>query len=161
MLALRYASLLALAVWVGGLMTLGAIAAPTVFDVLGAAGSEGRLRAAAVFGEVLRRFHWLTYACGAVVVTSLVARAVLGPRPRRFAVRVSIAGLMLAASGWIGFVVVPQTARVQQEIGGLPSSLPETDPRRAQFARLHGLTNTLELLPFVGGLALLFWELKD
>ncbi len=75
--------------------------------------------------------------------------------------RVSIAGLMLAATGWIGFVVVPQAARVQQEIGGLPSSLPETDPRRAQFARLHGLTSTLELLPFVGGLALLFWELKD
>jgi uncharacterized membrane protein len=161
MLALRYAALLALAVWVGGLITLGAIAAPATFDVLGAAGSEGRLRAATVFGEVLRRFHWLTYGCGAVVVTSLVARAVLGPRPRRFAVRISIAGLMLAASVWIGLVVAPQAAQVQQEIGGLPSSLPETDPRRALFVRLHRLTTTLELVPFVGGLALLFWELKD
>lgn len=161
MLALRYAALLALAVWVGGLVALGAVAAPATFDVLGAAGSDGRLRAAAVFGEVLRRFHLISYGCGAVIVTSLAARAVLGPRPRRFGIRVAIAGVMLAASAWIGLVAAPQIARARQEIGGLPSSLPEDDPRRTRLVRLHGLTTTLELLPFVGGLILLFWELKD
>ena len=34
MLALRYAGVLALTVWVGGLLVLGAIAAPSIFDVL-------------------------------------------------------------------------------------------------------------------------------
>ena len=158
MLALRYAALLALAVWVGGLIALGAVAAPAIFEVLG---SEGRLRAAGVFGEVLRRFHLISYGCGAVVVASLVARALLGPRPRRFAIRVSIAVLMLAASASIGLIVAPRAARAQQEIGGLPSSLPEGDPRRVQFDRLHALTTTLELVPFAGGLLLLFWELRD
>ena len=36
MLALRYAGLVALTVWVGGLIVLGAIAAPSIFDVLAA-----------------------------------------------------------------------------------------------------------------------------
>ena len=36
MLALRYVALLTLVVWVGGLIVLGAIAAPAIFDVLGA-----------------------------------------------------------------------------------------------------------------------------
>jgi len=158
MLALRYAALLALAVWVGGLVALGAVAAPAIFDVLGDA---GRARAASVFGEVLSRFHAITYACGGIIVASLALRAVLGPRPRRFAVRVSIAGLMLAATAWVGFVVAPRLASVQKEIGGLPSSLPENDERRLAFARGHRLSTTLELVPLAGGLALLFWELKD
>jgi hypothetical protein len=161
MLALRYAALLALAVWVGGLVVLGAVAAPAMFDVLGSTGNDGRLRAAAAFGEVLRRFHLATYGCGALILASLTARALLGPRPRRFALRLSIAGAMLSASAWIGLAVAPQIARTQQEIGGLPSGLPEEDPRRVQFARLHRLTTTLELVPFAGGLMLLFWELRD
>ena len=160
MLALRYAALLALAVWVGGLIALGAVAAPALFDVLGA-GADGRLQAAAVFGETLRRFHRITYGCGAVVIASLAARAVLGPRPRRFAVRASIATAMLAASAWVGQVVAPQIAEAQRQIGAPPSSLPEHDPRRVAFVRLHRLSTTLELVPLAGGLMLLFWELKD
>jgi len=45
--------------------------------------------------------------------------------------------------------------------GGAPSSLAETDPRRIEFARLHQLSTVLQLLPVVGGLALLFWEARD
>jgi hypothetical protein len=161
MLALRYAALLALAVWVGGLLTLGAVAAPAMFDELGLAGGEGRLRAARAFGEILRRFHLVAYGCAAVIVTSLGARAVLGPRPRRFAIRASIAALMLAATVWTGAVMLPRTAGAQREIGGLPSSLPQSDARRGRFVRLHRLTTMLELVPVAGGLMLLFWELKD
>ena len=51
MLALRYVSLLALVVWVGGLVALGAIAAPVTFDVIAARHvPEGRLLAGAIFG---------------------------------------------------------------------------------------------------------------
>jgi uncharacterized membrane protein len=161
MLALRYAALLALAVWVGGLITLGAVAAPAIFDELGAAGNDGRFRAGQVFGEILRRFHSVAYGCAAVIVTSLGARAVLGPRPRRFAIRASIAALMLAATAWTGLVMLPRAAQAQKEIGRVPSSLPDSDPRRARFVRIHRLTTGLELVPIAGGLMLLFWELKD
>jgi Domain of unknown function (DUF4149) len=159
MLALRYAALLALAVWVGGLVALGGVTAPALFATLGA-GAEGRATAGAVFGEALRRFHLIGYACAAVILLSLLARAVLGPRPRRFAIRVAIAGSMLLATGIVGVVLAPRIARAQRA-GELPSTLPAADERRAAFARMHRLSAGLELVPLAGGLALMFWELKD
>jgi hypothetical protein len=161
MLALRYAAVLALAVWVGGLIALAAVVAPAMFDVLGSTGAGGRLQAATVFAAILRRFDRIAYLCSGVIIASLATRAVLGPRPRRFAVRASIAGLMLAATAWTGFVVAPQIERTPREIGGLPSSLPENDARRIEFGRLHQLASALALVPLAGGLTLLFWELKD
>jgi uncharacterized membrane protein len=161
MLALRYAALLALVVWVGGLIALGAVVAPSTFEVLGDTGALGRQQAGTVFGEVFRRFHLITYGCGAVIVISLIARAILGPRPRRFAIRLSIAAVMLLASAWLGLVVAPQIAGAQRDAGVPISSLPAGDERRETVQRLHWLSGRLEMVPFLGGLALLFWELKD
>lgn len=161
MLALRYAALLALVVWVGGLIILGAVVAPSTFDVLGATGAAGTHQAGTLFGEILRRFHLITYGCGAIVLISLITRAILGPRPRRFAIRLSIAAVMIAASAWVGVVVAPQIASAQREIGAPMASLPQNDPRRETFERLHRLSSRLEMVPFFAGLALLFWELKD
>jgi hypothetical protein len=162
MLALRYAALLAIVVWVGGLLALGAIAAPAVFAVVAAHHvADGRLLAGAIFGEVLRRFHTVTYVCGAVILLSLAARAILGPRPRRFAVRTAIAVVMLAATLYSGMILTPHIERLQQSIGVAPSSLPENDPRRLEFGRLHGLSTMVEFVPFLGGLVLLFFESRD
>ena len=103
MLALRYGAVLAIAVWAGGLLALGAIVAPAIFDVVALRQvPEGRVLAGAIFGEAFRRFHLVGYGCGAVLLLSLGIRAILGPRPRRFAVRFGIAALMLAASLYSG-----------------------------------------------------------
>jgi hypothetical protein len=162
MLALRYVGLLALVLWVGGLLVLGAIGAPSIFDVLAIRQvADGRVLAGAIFGETLRRFHLLSYACGAVLLATMIVRAVLGPRPRRFAVRAAIAFVMLAASAYSGLVVTARIERAQAAIGAAPSSLPDGDPRRAAFGRLHATSTGLELVPVLGGLLLLFWELKD
>ncbi|HEX6976278.1 MAG TPA: DUF4149 domain-containing protein [Vicinamibacterales bacterium] len=162
MLALRYAGLLALVLWIGGLLVLGAIGAPSIFHVLAQRQvADGRILAGAIFGETLRRFHLLSYACGAVLLVTIIVRAVLGPRPRRFAIRAAIAFLMLAASVYSGVVVSAEIATAQAAIGAAPSSLPESDPRRAQFGRLHATSTGLQLVPVLGGLLLLFWELKD
>jgi uncharacterized protein DUF4149 len=162
MLALRYAGLVALTLWVGGLVVLGAIAAPSIFDVLAARHvADDRIVAGAIFGETLRRFHLLSYACGAAVFLTLLARGILGPRPIWFAARLGTAFLMLAATAYSGLVVSRQIARVQSEIGGAPSSLPAGDIRRITFGRLHAMSTGLELVPVLGGLLLLFRELKD
>jgi hypothetical protein len=158
---LRFAALFALVVWVGGLLTLGTVAAPAAFDVLERTADNGRTLAGAVFGETLRRFHVIAYACGVTLIGSLVVRAILGPRPRPFAIRLAIATVMLAAAAWAGLVVAPQIERTRAAIGVSPASLPEDDPRRIAFGRLHGLSTVLEMLPIVGGLALLWFEGKD
>jgi hypothetical protein len=50
---------------------------------------------------------------------------------------------------------------MQREIGGSVAALPESDPRRASFYQLHGLSNLLLSGTLVGGLLLLFWESRE
>ncbi|MGE5815812.1 MAG: hypothetical protein ACM36C_15090, partial [Acidobacteriota bacterium] len=69
MVALRYAYLLALVIWLGGLIPLGGIAAPAIFAALtGAHGAGGREMAGLAFGAVLRRFHVVAYLCAALMI---------------------------------------------------------------------------------------------
>ena len=161
MLALRYAAVLALVFWTGGLVVLGLIAAPATFDVLGERGPEGSALAGAVFGEAFRRFHTVAYLGGAILLVSLAARAVLGPRPRWFRVRMLVGAAMLGVALYTGLLLIPRIDQARRELGVPIAALAETDPRRAEFGRLHGISASLQLVPVLGGLALLFFELRD
>jgi hypothetical protein len=162
MLALRYAALLALVVWSGGLVALGMVAAPSAFDTLAASQvADGRALAGAVFGETLRRFHHVAYVCGGVLLLSLIARRILGPRPRHAGIRVALVSIMLAAMVYSGAVLAGRIHALQQSIGAAPSSLPAADPRRVEFGRLHATSTALLLVPVIGSLALIWWELRD
>jgi len=162
MLALRFAGLLAAAVWFGGLLTLGAVAAPAVFDTMTAQHvADPRGVSGAVVGEILGRFHLVSYGCAILALAALFARAVLGPRPRRFAARVGLIAAMLAASLYSGIVLRGQIDQVRQEIGASPSTLPAGDDRRVKFGRLHAQASAVQIVPLVGSLLLLAFELKD
>ena len=164
MVVLRFATVLAIAVWIGGLLVLGAIAAPAIFDVVALRQvPDARLLSGAIFGEVFRRFHLVSYGCAAIILVALSIRAVLGPRPRRFSTRVALTLLMLGGALYSGMVLSSRIAQVQQEIGAgiAPSSLPVGDPRRVAFGRLHGQSTLVQLVPIVGGLVLMLFELKD
>lgn len=161
-LALRYVYVLALVVWLGGMVVLGAIAAPTTFQVLQASEpAAGRALAGTVFGAMVSRFHYIQYGAGALLIASLGAMAILGPRPKAFATRLAIVAVMLGVALYSGFVVLGDIDRIQQEVGTLPSRLPEGDVRRLRFDALHTLSERLMMLNMVGGLALLFWEARE
>src|SRR5689334_3415031 len=132
MLALRYAAVLALAFWTGGLLVVGALAAPAVFEVLGARGAEGRMLAGAVVGDMLQRFNLFASACAAIVLLSLAVRGVLGPRPRRFAYRVAGLAIMTVAAVYAGAILTPRIGALQHSIGSAPSALAADDPRRVE-----------------------------
>ena len=53
---------------------------------------EGRAFAGEAFKAMLIRFHYVAYACGALLLLSLVGMGLLGPRPKGYAIR---AGLVL------------------------------------------------------------------
>jgi hypothetical protein len=164
MLVLRYAYLLALVVWLGGMVVLGAIVAPTLFQVLPMREPEaGRLLAGAVFGAALGRFHYVAYACAAVLLITLILMAVLGPRPAQFAIRTALAAIMLAIAVYSGVVVLGSVERLQTEIGlaVAPSTLPGGDARRIRFDQLHVLSTRLMLVNIVGALVLLYWEARE
>jgi uncharacterized membrane protein len=162
MLGLRYAYILALVVWLGGMILLGAVVAPTIFQVLQSADPEsGRALAGAAFGVMLSRFHLVAYAAGAVLLVTLAAMALLGPRPSGFAFRVGLTTVMLAVALYSGIVVLGNVAQIQQEVGGLPSRLPAGDARRVRFDALHVLSTRLMMLNVGLALALLFWEARE
>ena len=162
MLALRYVYVLALALWLGGMVVLGAVVAPTTFQVLQAsAPASGRLLGGAVFGAILSRFHYVAYGAGTLALVSLAAMALLGPRPRGFAVRSAIVGLMLLIALYSGFVVLREVDAIQQEVSALPSSLPASDVRRVRFDELHQLSTQLMMVNIIGALVLLYWEAKE
>ena len=75
MLAVRYVALAALVVWLGGLVALAWVIAPSA--------------------ENLERFHLVGYVCGAIVFVSLFVLKFVGPPPHDFFPRVGLVALML------------------------------------------------------------------
>ena len=162
MLALRYVYVLALVVWLGGMVVLGALVAPTTFEVLQTREpTEGRALAGDVFGRTIARFHYVEYAAGTLLVVTLVAMRLLGPRPPAFGARAVIAGAMLAMALYSGLVVLRRIDAVQQDTDGLASRLPASDARRIRFDELHQLSTRLMLVTMAGALVLLYWEARE
>jgi len=162
MILLRYLYILALVVWLGGMVVAGGVVAPAVFGVLQEWNpQEGRVLAGRVFGEVLRRLYWLGYAMAGVMFVSLTLHRLLGSRPIKYGVRAVILAFMLSCTLFADYRVNPQVAAIQARVGGPVSMLPAGDPIREEFNRLHGLANILLSLTVAGGLALLFWEARE
>ena len=162
MLALRLVYVLALAVWLGGMTMLGAVVAPTIFQTLQAADpGSGRALAGLAFAAILTRFHLVAYGCGILLLVTLVAMALLGPRPKHFAIRCGIVAGMLLVSAYSGVVVLGEIDAIQREVGTLPSRLPEGDPRRVRFDALHQLSTRLMMVDLLGALVLLYWEARE
>ena len=170
MVLLRYVYVLALTVWLGGMLVIGAVVAPALFSTLTAQSPEtGRALAGAAFGVILSRFHYVAYASGAVLVVSLTAMALLGPRPRSFAIRTAIAATMLGVALYSGFIVLAEVDGIQRDVTSaapaativLPSSLPGTDTRRLRFDHLHQLSTRLMMFNVMAALVLLVWEARE
>jgi len=162
MIAVRYAALLALVVWLGGMIVLGLLVAPSTFRVLQVQDpAAGRVLAGALFGNILRQFYLLSYACAAVILLSLVAMKLVGPPPRAFLPRVAIVSGMLALALYAGVPVSRGIAQIQAQASGPMNQLPETDPRRVRFERLHATSTTLMTINIVLGLVLLYWYARE
>jgi hypothetical protein len=158
---LRYVYVLALAAWLGGMIVIATIAAPSAFAVMQARdGDAGRPVAGAVVGDVLRRFNLVAYGAGTAMIATLVGMALLGPRPRPYAPRLLVIGTMLVVALVSGTVVTGRIEGLQREIKGPVSALDPSDPRRATFGRLHAVSVLLMALDAAGALVLLYWEAR-
>ena len=162
MRSLRYAYILALATWLGGMTIAGLVVAPVTFGVLEAWNpSTGRVLAGDVFGAVLSRMNRVAYIAGGVMFLVLTMQRVLGPRPRAYGIRVALIVIMLALTVYTAMVTAPRIDELQSLVAGPMSELPAEDGRRQEFDRLHSLSTSLAMATIVGGLALLGWETRD
>lgn len=162
MLALRYVYLLALVVWLGGMVVLGAIVAPATFQVLLASAPDtGRILAGELFGTILGRFYYLSYVAGGVLFVTLAIMAILGPRPASFAIRMAIIAFMLGVAIYSGVVILGEINSLHAAAGTLPSRLPAANPQRIRFDQLHQLSTRLMTADIIAALVLLYWEARE
>jgi uncharacterized membrane protein len=161
MIVLRYLYIVALLVWVGGLVAVGALVAPALFAVLPAeAGPEGRALAGAAFGEVLRRVLTVGEAAGVVMLVTMTVLRLLGPKPLTYGVRAVLLLGMLGASAYTAHVLLPEAEALRRDMAR-PSSAAGDDPRRVRFDALHSLSTTLVTATAVAGLMVAAWEARE
>src|SRR5262245_25344853 len=104
MIVLRYLYMLALVAWLGGMLALAGLAAPSIFTVLEHQGTAvGHLLAGAVFSDIQRRFQLAACVCGVVMLATLVGMRLLGPRPVHFAAQFATVFAMSAISMYSAF----------------------------------------------------------
>jgi hypothetical protein len=125
--------LLALALWLGGLVVLGAIVAPTVFRIVPAPSSADAMTV------VFRRFDVIAIAAGVVALVSEALFAFRGPKPKkRDLVRALSALIACAIAVTEGLWLSPAIQALHRD-GAIRGSGPDG----MELERLHHLAETL------------------
>lgn len=123
--------LVLLAMWLGAALLVATVVAPAAFRVL-----PTRTLAGALVGQVVP----VIFAAGlfiAIIALGLEAR--MTRDSLRLLVTTPLAAMIIGCSV-AQFVIGPRIEAVRASIRGPVDSLPETDPRRVQFGKLHGFS---------------------
>ena len=148
---LRFFMLLALVVWIGGIIFFAAVVAPTLFKVL-----PTHQLAGAVVTRSLGILHWMGIVCGIVfLVTSMLHSYYARGAAHPLAPRHLLVYLMLALTVISQFVVSAKMLAMRTAMGEI-DLVPVTDARRIAFNHLHAWSTRLESGVLICGLIVLF-----
>ncbi len=144
---------LTLVVWLGGVIFLAFVEAPTVF----APGFlPSRQLAGSVVGRTLDVLHYMAIASGVIfLLASMLHSRLITGVPRAFASRHLLIGLMLLITLLSQFVITPKLHAIRADAGAI-DNVAGDDPRRAQFDRLHSLSEKFEGAVLLIGLVALY-----
>ncbi len=131
-MAVQSVHLLALCLWIGGTLSLGMLAAPTIFRL-----SPSRAVAGQLMGEILRRFDRIKQACCLALAVTSVLKFITWERNWNvwFGTRYLAILVMISTALIGGWVIAPAMGRLRS------SSTSGSDlhpPQAEQFRRLHG-----------------------
>jgi uncharacterized membrane protein len=150
---LRFLMLLALVVWLGGLIFLAFVEAPTVFTpgLL-----PSRHLAGSIVGRSLDLLHWMGIVSGIVflVVSMIYNRMTLGSA-RAVSGRHLLIALMLLLVVISQFAISPKMHAIRNELGVI-DNVPLDNPLRVEFNRLHVWSEKFEQGVFLLGLIALY-----
>ena len=148
---LRFLMLLALVVWLGGLIFFPVLAGE-VFAVV-----PDRALAGSVVGRCLALLHAMAMVAGAVfLIASLASNHAAGGRFRPAAPAHLLVVVMLALTLVSQFGIIPRMDRLRSLAGGEMAAMPRENPIRLQFDNLHRWSTRLEGGILVLGLAVLY-----
>ena len=150
---LRAVRLYAMVGWVGGLAFFAFVVAPVAFHSLPSTHEAG-----IVVGGTLRVLHWIGLIGGALfyIATAILwLRAEVSARVG-FAIQLTLTGIMLAATAYSQFRILPVMDRDRQLVGGVVETAPMENAWRVDFERLHVLSERLEGAVLLCGLSVVF-----
>jgi len=125
-------ALLAVAVWMGGILALGALAAPVVFAVVSLPTSADAMTI------VFRRFDTIAMVCAALVLATEAARAMRGTRHRFDRARSLFSFLAAVLAVFEGISVSPRIAHLHAlGVRPGPGSSSGAAAMGASLSRLH------------------------
>ena len=136
---LRALMLLALIVWLGGIVFFAFVLAPTLFTVL-----PTRELAGSVVNPTLSKLHWMGLFSGIVFLTcSLLYNRAKHAQWRAFSATHVLLVVMLALTLISQFGITPRMRKLRAEMGAV-DNVPYSDSRRVEFNRLHGWSTRAE-----------------
>lgn len=150
---LRFLVLLSLVVWLGGLIFLAFVEAPTVF-------TPGLLptrhMAGSVVGRSLDALHYMAIVSGIVfLIASMIYSRMTVGNARPLAARHLLIVLMLLLTVISQFAISPKMHAIRNEVGVI-DNVPLDSPLRAEFNRLHVWSEKFEQGVFLLGLLALY-----
>lgn len=150
---IRAVRLLAMVAWVGGLGFFAFVVAPVAFHSLPSAHDAGL-----VVGGTLRVLHWIGLIGGAAFCVGTACLWLWAEVPARvgFIIQFALTGVMLAVTAYSQFNILPRMERDRMLAGGEVETAPLDNPGRADFERLHPLSERLEGLVLLCGLGVVF-----
>jgi uncharacterized membrane protein len=150
---LRFLMLLALVVWIGGIIFLAFVEAPTVF----APGLlPTRHMAGSIVGRSLDVLHDMAIVSGFVfLIASMVYYRMTAGSARPLALRHLLIAVMLVLTLISQFAISPKMHALRAQAGEI-DSLALNDPVRAEFDRLHAWSEDFESAVLLLGLIAIF-----
>lgn len=129
---LRAVMLLALIVWIGGLIFFSFVVAPTLFSVL-----PTRELAGNVVTRCLGALHWIGLVAGLVfLLCSVMYNQMKFADARLFSATHLLLIVMLALTAISQFGISPKMQALRGEMHAI-DTIPASDSRRVEFNRLH------------------------
>jgi uncharacterized membrane protein len=131
---LRILRLLSIVVWVGGITFFAFVVAPVAFGTLPSAHEAGT-----VVGDTLRVLHVMGLISGTLfaLCTAMLFKQTPHANRGRYESQILLTAVMLAATAYLQFNVLPSMDRDRAAASGDIDAAPKTSLPRLHFERLH------------------------
>jgi hypothetical protein len=147
---LRFLMFLSLTVWIGGIVFLSFVEAPTAFASL-----PSRHMAGTIVGHSLGILHWMGLFAGVIYLgSSMLLSSLVTGSAQPQAARHVLVFLMLLLTAASQFGISPKMAALRTQFADI-DTVPATDPGRMQFDALHKWSVRLEVAVLVMGVGVI------
>jgi len=155
---LRSLTLLAIVVWVGGLLFFGTVVAPVAFEKLMPMFPDPALGlqvAGTMVRDSLARLHDIGLFCGAILLLLCIVERVTRATRRAIGPPMLLVAVMMGLTAYSQFSVIPRMETLRIKVGPAMVDPGSTNPARVDFNRLHNLSTSLEGIVLLCGLGLI------